>query len=175
MKDIGRPEAGDYNDYFQRFVQKAPYQEALGGLRQQALECRRILGSMAEEDSSLRFGPGTWSRREILGHLVDVERLFSDWALRIARGQKGRLSGFDPDEFVRAGAHQDRLWAALIEDFVIARGASLRLFESLSSEAWSRRGEMGEGHHFRVRAIPFILQGHCAHHLEVIEGKHSRG
>ncbi|MGQ9805425.1 MAG: DinB family protein [Chlorobiales bacterium] len=48
-----------------------------------------------EAYASHRYAEGKWSVKEIVGHLIDAERIFAYRALRIARGDKTALPGYD--------------------------------------------------------------------------------
>jgi hypothetical protein len=43
---------------------------------------------------------GKWSIREIVGHLIDGERVFGYRAFCIGRGEKQNLPGFDQDDYM---------------------------------------------------------------------------
>lgn len=174
MHEVTRPpaEAGEANDYFRIYIDQAPSGQGLRGLEEQAGALRSEFAAIDVARASFRYREGAWSISEVVGHLVDVERLFQSWILRIARGDEGPFLTFDQDDWVRAAEHDQRPWADLQRDFEETRAATLSLFRSLPDAAAGRSGRMGASHHFTVRAIPFILQGHVAHHQLVLRERY---
>ena len=55
-------------------------------------------------DTQARFKPAPqeWSIKEVIGHLNDVERVFSYRLLRISRNDATPLPGFEQEDYVRA-------------------------------------------------------------------------
>jgi hypothetical protein len=107
----------------------------------------------------------------VLNHVNDTERVFAFRAFWFARGFDGPLASFDQDvsaAHVQADAFS---WSHHIEEFRAVRLATLALFRTLPSEAWSRSGVGGSGR-VTVRALAYILAGHVAHHRAIIEERY---
>ncbi|MGB6685780.1 MAG: DinB family protein, partial [Candidatus Acidiferrum sp.] len=107
----------------------------------------------------------------VLGHIADSERIFAYRALRIARGDKTPIEGFEQDDYVRGAGFNERPLASLVEEFADVRSASLALFRSLGKEAWLRRGTANKNE-ISVRALAYITAGHELHHRQVIEERY---
>ena len=71
---------------------------------------------------------------------VNAERIFSYRLLRIARGDKAPLAGFEQDDYVKSGKFDARKLSDLLEEFGSIRQARIALVRSLDTEAWLRRG-----------------------------------
>ncbi len=54
--------------------------------RTSAARCCCLLSGRTEDEGDLRYAPGKWSLKEVLGHINDTERIMSYRALRISRG-----------------------------------------------------------------------------------------
>ena len=107
----------------------------------------------------------------MLGHIIDGERVFSYRALRISRGDKTPLAGFEENSYVAAGNFGNANFTDLIEEFSLLRAANVLLFKNLSDEAWLRRGTASEAT-VSVRALAFILVGHVSHHQNVLRERY---
>ncbi|MNE73830.1 DinB superfamily protein [compost metagenome] len=91
--------------------------------------------------------------------------------LRIARGDKTPLPGFEQDDFVRGAAFSEWTSAQIIEDYTAVRQATLTLLRGLSDEAWLRVG-IANNDDISARALAYIIAGHELHHLNVIQNKY---
>ena len=118
-----------------------------------------------------RYQPDKWSVKQVIGHVVDSERIFGYRALAIARGERKPLPGFEQDEYVTQGEFQRRSLPSLADEFDHVRRSNLALFESLSAEQWGRVGEANDVS-ISVRAIAWVLAGHAKHHVAVIRERY---
>jgi hypothetical protein len=83
----GRPQAGEYGAHAEADIARVEGDDAVEALARQALEVAELFGSLSESAiAGLRYAPGKWTPKEILGHLIDDERIFAYRALCIARG-----------------------------------------------------------------------------------------
>jgi uncharacterized damage-inducible protein DinB len=62
---------------------------------------RRVVLSIPKDGLLHRYAEGKWTIKEILGHIVDDERIYVYRALRFARNDSTELSGFDQDQYAR--------------------------------------------------------------------------
>jgi hypothetical protein len=109
--------------------------------------------------------------KEVLGHVIDSERVFSYRALRIARNDKTPIEGFEQDDYVKYGPFGECTLAALVEEFKSVRRATLSLFQGLDEVAWARRG-VANKNQVSVRAIAYIIAGHELHHRRILQEKY---
>jgi len=171
---ISAPDASEYAPYFSRYVSLVPGNDIVTALEDQPGETVSLLSAFNEEQGDYRYAPGKWSVKEMLGHVIDTERIFSYRALRFARGDQTPLASFEQDDFVRnAGFSAGRL-ADLIAEFVCVRRATVWLFRSLSAEAWIRRG-VASGNPMSVRAAAYVIAGHELHHRRQLQEKYLTG
>src|SRR6202795_5336781 len=119
----------------------------------------QVLSARSEREGNFRYAPDKWSVKEIVGHMSDAERVFTYRAMRIARGDKTPLPGFEQDDYVKNGGFGERRLADLAEEFAAVRSGSTALFRSLNEAAWARRG-MASGKGASVRALAFFAAGH---------------
>jgi DinB superfamily len=170
---IERPGPGEHHAYYSQYIEDVPDGDVLQTLADQATAVARCFRRFGEHGALHRYAPGKWSVKEVLGHLNDTERLFVYRALAFARNDTSELPGMDENGWV-AGAGFDRIpLSGLLDEFAAIRRATVLLFRGLSPEALVRRG-VANGHPVSVRAVPWIIAGHVAHHLSVVEERYRR-
>ena len=166
-----RPEKDEYAPYYDKYVSLVHDGEVVETLERQIEDTLALLRGVGEERAGHRYAPGKWSIREVVGHMIDTERIFAYRALAIARGEQQPLPGMDQDEYM-AGANFDaRTLSDLLDQFEHVRRANVLMLRGLSDEAWVRRG-VASGNEVTVRAIAYIIAGHEAHHVQVLRTRY---
>lgn len=167
----GVPEPGEYAGYFAKYVQKVGEGDIVEILARQARETEHWLVQLSEEQASFRYAEGKWSVKEVLGHIIDTERVMSYRALRVARGDAADLPGFDQDVFAGNAPHDERPLAELLDEYTLVRGATLALLRPLGEAAWKRAGVVS-GHTLSARALAYIIAGHELAHAEILRERY---
>jgi hypothetical protein len=168
---FARPAQNEYAEYYEKYTSKVPDGNIVEILENQIASTVNLLRGLSEEKALYRYAPDKWSIKEVLGHIIDAERIFAYRALRIARNDQTPLPGFEQDGYVPAGNFDARTLADLLDEFECVRRSTLYLFRNLSDEAWSRRGTASENE-VSVRALAYITAGHELHHLSVVKEKY---
>jgi hypothetical protein len=169
---IAPPDSTEYAPYFGKYI-RLVVGDVVAALEDQPRETLALL-SLTDEQGDYRYAPDKWSIKEMLGHIIDTERVFSYRALCFARNDHTPLASFEQDDYVRYGDSADRRLSDLIEEFICVRRATVWLFRSLSAEAWLRRG-IASGNPASVRAIAYIIAGHELHHRAILKEKYLTG
>ena len=126
---------------------------------------------ISEEQSLKSYAPGKWTIREVLNHVNDGERLFLWRGFWFARGFQDALPSFDQDVAAQFANANETPWASLVEEFKTVRAATISFFQHMPEEAWSRSG-VASDNPVTVRAIAYIIAGHVAHHVNVLNEKY---
>jgi len=163
-----RPDAEDYFEYYGRYVGLVPDGDITMTLADQWEETEAFLYSIPAEKEEFRYAPGKWSVREVVGHLIDTERVFAFRSLWIARGAGGEPPSMDQDQFAAACNSGGRMLADLTDEWRTLRSSNVQLFRSFDDEAWMRVG-MASGLEFKVRAFPWIVAGHELYHRALLK------
>ncbi|MDQ5838124.1 MAG: DinB family protein [Acidobacteriota bacterium] len=166
-----RPEADEYASFYETYVSLVPEGEVVETLRRQSEEVSALLAGIAEERAAYAYAPGKWSIKQVVGHVIDAERIFSYRAMAIARGERQPLPGMDQDEYMAGADFEARTLADLAEEFSHLRRANVLMLRGLPATAWSRRGT-ASGNEVTVRALAYIIAGHAAHHLQVLRTRY---
>lgn len=166
-----KPAADEYAPYYARYIDLVPSGDIIVTLQEQMADTLAMLGGLTPEKALYRYAPEKWSIQEVLGHIVDGERIFSYRALRFARGDSTPLAGFEQEGYVMNGGFHNRRLSDLMREYEHVRGATIDLFEGMSEEAWGRRGTASEAE-VSVRAMAWIISGHELHHKGVIRTRY---
>jgi DinB superfamily len=169
--NIGTPDASEYAPYYGRYISLVGADDILAALEEQVRGTQALLAGLSEAQGDYRYAPEKWSVKEVLGHLIDTERVFAYRALRVARNDRTPLPGFEQDDYVRYGDFATQQLTSLIEEFVCVRRSNLLLFRQFGPEAWMRRG-IADQKEISVRALAYIIAGHELHHRQVLQEKY---
>jgi hypothetical protein len=112
-----RPVQNEYDAYYHRYISLVPEEDVLIALDQQLAETLILLRSLSEQHGTFRYESKKWSVKEVLGHLIDTERIMSYRALRIARNDRTPIPGFEQDDYVRNGDFDKRSVSNLGREF----------------------------------------------------------
>lgn len=162
---IPRPNADEYAPFYAGYVERVPDGDVVQLLQQQRTQFADLLRNVSDEQAQERPAPGEWNIKEVIGHLIDAERVFSYRALRFSRKDSTPLSGFEQDDFVRESNFSDRSLSDLLEEFDHCRAANVLLFKSFPSEVLTWRGT-ASNNPVSVRALVYITAGHADGHYE---------
>lgn len=166
-----KPQPGYYSPEFERYIQKVPEDDILTIWPEQLDTTLYFFKNIPEDKRNYRYKPGKWTIKEILGHLIDTERIFGYRCLCIARGEMNNLPPYDEELYVQYGYFNERNYKHLLQEYELVKKSNYFLFESLPQEALYQIGNVG-GVQMAVLSIPYILLGHELHHLEIIEEKY---
>ncbi len=168
---IARPEPGEYNPYYDRYISLVAGTDILSTLDNQRRQTLLLLSGRNEEDGNFRYAPEKWSAKEVLGHVCDCERIFAYRALRISRGDQTPIEGFEEDDYVKNGPFARMSLENIVEDYIAVRRTTLTLFRNLEEPAWARRG-VANNNEVTVRALAYSIAGHELHHRRILEEKY---
>ncbi len=146
------PLATEHDPYYGRYISLVHTDDLVAALEKQIRETTVLLSPLTESQANFRYAPDKWSVKEIVGHLSDSERILSYRVLRIARGDKTPIEGFEQDDYVPNGKFGQRTMADLLEEFADVRKSTVQLLKHLDAEAVSRRGTANQKE-ITVRAL----------------------
>ena len=165
------PLESEYAPYYQSYIARVTEEEILPVLRAQLDELDVLLSRVAPERENYRYAEGKWSIREVIGHLIDAERVFGYRAFSIARGERNSLPGFDEKEYMLAAPYDRIVLEDLLSELRLVRLANMAMLRNLDEEAWMRVGTANDNQ-VSVRALAFIMAGHVRHHMSVLRERY---
>jgi hypothetical protein len=164
---ISRPSHNEYFEYYNGYVSKVDGGDLIKTLRSRRDLVEELYSPISEDQSRFRYAEGKWSIREMVGHLIDTERIMAFRALAFARGDAGQIPGMDQDDYIRNAGFDDCNFGDLVEEFLLARDSHILMFTHFPEAAWNRRG-VASGYEFSVRGLGYIVAGHEIHHTNIL-------
>lgn len=161
----------EYNSFYQTYIDKASGFDLLSGFQYSMEELYRFFLDFPDDRLDYQYEEGKWTVKEVVQHLIDTERIFAYRALRIGRGDKIPLSGFDQDNYIEPSEAANRDFENLIREYVAVRKSTEFLFNNFPLNALTNKGVVNNSE-ISVRAIGFIILGHEQHHLLILKERY---
>ena len=158
----------EYAPYFQKYIEMVPAGDIRESLNAQIQRLNEFLAGVSNEDANKLHETYSWTIKQVIGHMIDTEKIFGCRAHRIACADSAELPGFDQDAFVANSNYDDVTLDQLAKEFDVARATTNMFFNRLPEESWSHSGSC-DGKQISVRAIAFLLAGHLEHHLSIMK------
>lgn len=117
------------------------------------------------------YAPGKWTIKELIGHLIDTERILVYRLMSFSRGESQMLPNYDEDHFVANAESHLRILEEMAEEFRLLRKSNMYLFKSLSDNQLDKIGA-SSGNQTSVRSLVFVCAGHIIHHVNVIKERY---
>jgi hypothetical protein len=168
---MNRPSQAEFAPYYQDYVDQVSESDIMQVLRSELDDLDVLLSRVPAEKETYAYADGKWTIREIVGHLIDGERVFGYRALCIARGEKQNLPGFDQNDYMATAPYKAIELEDLLSEMRLVRLSNIAMFRSLDEEAWERVGTANENQ-VTVRALAFIMAGHLRHHMNVLRERY---
>jgi hypothetical protein len=167
---IQRPQADEHAPYYGKYIAQVPDGDLVSLLREQLVDTVSLVRGAADR-ADFAYAPGKWTLKESIGHLSDVERVMSYRALRVARGDRTNLPGFDENAYVANANFASRTLDDLLEELQVVRASTIQLARHLSPGELARRGT-ANGNEVSARALFYIIAGHERHHVQLFRDKY---
>jgi hypothetical protein len=166
-----RPDLSEHLPYYEKYISLVPPGDVVATLERELETTLALLRSLTPAQAEIRYAPDKWSVKEVVGHLIDTERIFSYRAMRFARNDQTPVPGFDENAYVPAARFGERTLGDLATEFEHLRKANLFLFRGMDGDAWRRQGT-ANGAAVSVRALAHIIAGHEIHHREILRTRY---
>lgn len=171
---MNRPQSDEYSEPHAEYVSLVPEEDILAAIAEQSTDTQKLLATVDEAKAAYRYAEGKWSIKEVLGHIVDAERIISYRLLAIARGEVSPLPGFDENAYVENADFDSWKLGDLAEHYAVVRRSNIVLLRNLPDAAWDRRGT-ANGFSVTTRGLAWSLVGHERHHVKVLRDRYLLG
>ena len=158
-------------DEYQGYIDLIKDNDFCEAIRKNTKQFRRLLEKIPRKKFDYAYAEGKWTIRQMLQHIIDAERVFAYRALHLSRMDPTPLPGFDESLWARNDGAVERRWKDLLEEFRAVRESTEYLFDSLSDAQLRFVGTVWE-RPLNAFTIGFVLPGHVAHHMQILEERY---
>lgn len=150
--------------------------DVAGDLSGELERTRPVLEAIGEADSLRTRGDGTWSRRQILGHLVDSAVNNLHRFVRAQQADELVFPGYEQRAWVDLGGYQDRPWPAIVSLWAELNAQVAHVLARVPPERLAVPCRIGDGPPVTLEFVARDYVRHLRHHLEqILEPDGSRG
>ena len=171
VTDWNYPAAGEFAPNYEKYIQRVPEGNLLEYMDKQILDFTNFINQIPISKLRWPYAENKWTILQIIQHLIDAERIFSYRALRIARNDKTPLAPFEENDYAMMATGENRNAGDLLEEFNAVRRSTMELIKHFNNEEFSRIGT-ASNNPVSVRALSYIMAGHCDHHKNVIKERY---
>ncbi len=165
------PDSNSYPPYYHNYIHSVNEDEIISLLGQQIEQIKSTF-LKNEERANYKYAEGKWTVRELLVHMIDVERVFSYRILCISRGETQALPGFNHDAYINDHDFDHIEIKSLIAEFKNLRLSNIEMISNLKDSQLDSNGT-ASGNKISTLAMIYILAGHVKHHLHILKTKYS--
>ncbi len=165
------PDLATVPAFYHGYINKVEQDDLLTALSENSKELFAYLEAIPQEKTTYSYGPGKWTVKQVVQHLMDAERVFVYRALRFSRADQTPLPGFDENAFADNADAAHISWENLLEEFRLLRRSTELFFAGLTNEQLQRVG-IASGQSCSALAFGFITVGHAAHHLDIFKERY---
>ena len=166
---ISRPLPNEYPAYAAGYVNLVGEGPILEILKQQQQSTYNLFIGQKDKEN-YAYADGKWTVKEVLGHIIDTERVFSYRAFAFSR-KSIELPGFDQDVYIHTSTYNSRTLEDVANEFKAVRESSLYLFRAITEGQSTQKG-IASGNPVSVRALTYMTAGHELHHIKILMGKY---
>jgi hypothetical protein len=168
---VERPNPEEYAEAYHNYVSKVPGSDVIGFLEEQLKSVSALLRGIDDAKAGSAYQPGKWTIKELVGHLIDSERVFAYRALVFARNDTAALPGFDQDLWVQGASYANLPMAEIIDEFESLRRSTILQLRHFDAAAWDRRGTANDKK-MTTRAAAYVIAGHTQHHVDILKSRY---
>lgn len=166
-----RPDLTTVPVFYHNYINKVKQDDLNTAFRESSEALFNYLDAIPNDHTGYSYGPGKWTVKQAVQHMIDAERVFVYRALRFSRADQTPLPGFDENAFADQAdaAHID--WETLLEEFRLLRRSTELFFAGLTETQLQRTG-IANGQACSALAFGFIAIGHANHHVDIFRERY---
>ncbi|MBQ0768052.1 MAG: DinB family protein [Bizionia sp.] len=114
------------------------------------------------------YQPNKWTIKEVLRHIIDMERVLAYRAFRFSRLDDTRLSGVEENDYIENVNLTDITLSDLKEEYLAVRNSTILIYKNSSNKMLDFKGT-ANNQTFTARSLGFSMIGHNIHHCNFIK------
>ena len=166
-----RPDLQSVPTFYKRYVEHVKEMDLIEALKFSSAETLQLIRSIPENQGEYRYAEGKWSIKEVLNHMLDVERIMSYRALRFARNDKTDLPGFEENDYAPEANAHSRTIIQLTDEIKRLRATTIDLFTSFTADMLTREGTANKNK-LSVLTLGYVISGHESHHRQILKERY---
>jgi len=167
-----KPEKKTFDNYFHPYVDLVTTNNLVEAMLEEQKNTHQFLSSSSPNKENFRYAEGKWSVNEVIGHLIDSELIFNYRALRIARGDRTEMPGYDHDDYVQNSNSDEKSIMDLADELKTIRNSTVLLYQGFNETMLNQSGR-ANGKIITALAIGFINVGHNIHHTNILKEQYN--
>lgn len=164
-------ETGEYAEFYENYISNIPTDTLPNILTVDLNQWENLFKNLTDAQGVKAYAPGKWTVKEMILHCIDTERIFCTRALMIARGESNSIAGYDHELYAANSNANDRSIESLKTELFAQRHSTHTLFNTFSDNDLQKIG-VANNNKLSVRAIAYIIPGHCMHHFKVLRERY---
>lgn len=165
---ITRPAAGDYQSYFENYINLVSEGDYYQQLDKNTQDIRAYFEPLNDAELGYAYGPDKWTRKQVLQHIIDVERVMINRAFVASKLDNiTNLTPMKDWQYVSNSNCENRTISDMLNELTVVRQLSSITFQSLNATQWDFKAN-NNGHPITARALAYIILGHALHHLDIL-------
>jgi len=143
-------------------------------LKELIVRSQRDFSGISEVDAAVPVTDGGWSRKQILGHLIDSASNNHQRFVRAQLQDELRWPGYDQPGCVRVQRYQDTRWVDLLEFWAAYNRFLAHVLASVPEEKRHTQCWIGDNPAMTLEELAADYLTHLEHHLNQIRLNQSR-
>lgn len=162
------PAEGTLSDYYESYRKYIMENDMFKGLVAQGELTNQFIKSLPEKQGDNRYQEGKWTIKEVLGHIMDTERILTYRILCFMRGERQSLPGFEENDYARNGNYSSRTLKDIGEEMYAIRQSTIHLLLNMDENTIDNIG-LANGGEVSVRALIYMTLVHERHHVNFVK------
>ena len=168
---IAPPSFEELTSYYKEYWKYLSGNDLIEALEKQSDSVLALIDQIPTDKEDFRYADGKWMVKELLGHLIDVDRILSYRALRFARNDQAELASFDENKYMLESNFKNRTLKNIALEWNMVRKATISLFTNLDPSTLDRSGIAGSNR-VSPRIILYFILVHEHHHIEILKNRY---
>jgi hypothetical protein len=139
-------------------------------IREMVVAAKPQLLKIPPDDASKKLRPDTWSKKEVLGHLIDSASNNHQRFVRAAQNIAGDFPTYNQNRWVEVQRYNEMNWSDLVELFSQYNLHLCRVIELLPREVLNNPCNIGKENPVTLEFVIEDYLRHLGHHIEEMLG-----